>query len=843
MHELYLRLKPFYEKFLERIEPYGLVTSERHEICLSFFIKFIGIYIIVRSEIITTSLKKSRNLRKYIHEILFQQKKETGINSFIFDETIVAIFHATHLETQIKDALTPKEWDNLVNILNEYKCIISERFSDENQFLDEISPEFLSYLTESLLIDFERFFSLESQPKLSKRKDKGVYFTPWTLIKKIVKKTLTKFESGQIIDLKILDPSCGTGSFLIFCANELFNNYGSGEASKITFNIIKNNIYGVDLSFSCILVTKIRLLFWVLDKVKVVSEFNFKRIFRNILIGNSLFGIYDESFQYPLNYDSTIEKIHFLLTTQKSKGKYSWISTSFLFKKRKDEDLSRDDMEKINKLFNSLFDRIYFNSIQNLQAEVKPRTIFDEEELDSIALFHWGLAYPEVLKQGGFDIVLGNPPYGRSVLSPSEKQLIKLLYKSSHGESKKYSLNVASAFIERSINLLSPQGVLGLIVPYSILRVEEFELLRKYILTKTQVWAIHDESNAFADVTLEMCLLFLNKNPIKDYNVEIKPRYNIAANSEVNISIFKKYDRFMIYYNDLWDLINNIGKQDIISGDYGIDHRIVRKDLNPEYSEKYHVPFLHSGRCVRNYGLNPKYFQFSKPYPRNYRFTKYYREPRIITTAIGNKFRVAYKPEKFIPGTNVSILEIPPEYHYYPMIILLNSDLINYLLKRYVLNFSRLTVYLHKYYTRLIPIKYPFEFETEWKILCSYLLFLTQCQLSLGFRFKNRIKYLHTITNYLVYELYFPGLVPSEKKLIVILSQYLNPIEITGFFDLIFERDLKGTTNERVLKNIVQENRLVISRFLKLINNDPDLKNIKRLFADQILIQRIKSEI
>ena len=241
--------------------------------------------------------------------------------------------------------------------------------------------------------------------------------------------------------------------------------------------------------------------------------------------------------------------------------------------------------------------------------------------------------------------------------------------------------------------------------------------------------------------------------------------------------------------------------------------------------------------------MNPNYFQFSKPYPRNYRFTKYYRESKIITTAIGNKLRAAYKPEKIIPGTNVSILEIPSDYHYFPMLIILNSDLINYLLKRYILNFSHLTVYLHKYYTKMIPIKYPFDFESEWKILCTYLLFLTQCQLSLGFHFKKRIKYLYTTVNYLVYELYFPKLVESEKKLIVALSQYLNPIEISGFFDLIFERNLKGTTNERVLKKIIRENRQIISKFLKLIRKDPDVRRIRRLFADQILVQRIKSEL
>ncbi len=42
--------------------------------------------------------------------------------------------------------------------------------------------------------------------------------------------------------------------------------------------------------------------------------------------------------------------------------------------------------------------------------------------------FHWSLSFPEILIKGGFDICLGNPPYGRSILTIAEKDLLKISY-------------------------------------------------------------------------------------------------------------------------------------------------------------------------------------------------------------------------------------------------------------------------------------------------------------------------------------------------------------------------------------------------------------------------------
>jgi hypothetical protein len=363
------------------------------------------------------------------------------------------------------------------------------------------------------------------------------------------------------------------------------------------------------------------------------------------------------------------------------------------------------------------------------------------------------------------------------------------------------------------------------------------------MLERTVIWQINDESAAFADVTLEMCSIFLTKKVESDYEVTIKPRPSIQAEEKVPISIFRKYNRFMIYYNHLWDKIERQGLviNGVVSGDYGIDHRILKKDLSSKISRKYPICYLHSGRSVTKYALNPKYFQWSKPHPTNERFSTYFREPRLVNTAIGNRFRVAYKPEKIVPGTNVSILEVSSSYHYYPMLILLNSDLINYLLKRYILNFSHLTVYLHKYYTKMIPIKYPREFEHEFTTLASYLLFLNQAIMFGKLAQNKRTEYLLNLSNYLVYDLYFPEILGISSNLAVNVGKYLKPIDIESFIDLIFFQESE-TDQERLLQ-VISSNWKTIKKVTNQLRRDEEIRQHKKTIFNHKIVRHICKEL
>ncbi|MFX1505264.1 MAG: Eco57I restriction-modification methylase domain-containing protein, partial [Promethearchaeota archaeon] len=801
MIQLYSSLKPFYEKFLTRGQSYGLSPHKIHETALNLFIKFLGVFIleICKNWKEENLLGESQRIRKSIHEILFQK---TSFNPQLYPKGVPPILDdllkISHQESQFKDSLSPEEWDKLVELLIVQQWTYSENFDVTKTKETLISPEFLSYFYENVLNNFENFFRLT--PKISKRKHKGVFYTPWRIIREITDKCLdhhTILHSG--IDKKrgllILDPSCGTGSFLIYAAESIYQRYNEvNKSEKISpQEIVENYLYGIDLSQSSLTVAKFRLLFWILKSDPTVIDSLPTWLFRNICAGNSLFGLYKERIQYPLDYSTLLLRINKYLDEgeEHSQGEQNWLETSLRTKELKrgsQLDLTRQAViQKADEELLFLVNTFYQNWLRKrLQNYPRPAPL-KRRDLEMVTPFHWGIAFPEVILQGGFDIVLGNPPYGRSILSKIEKSTLKLIYKSCSGENpKKYSLNAASAFIERSITVLKHNGILGLIVPFSILRVEEFETLRKFILERTVILQINDESAAFADVTLEMCSIFLAKKVESDYEVMIKPRSSIQAEKTVPISIFKRYNRFMIYYNKLWDKIESQGLviNGVVSGDYGIDHRILKKDLSSKISQKYPICYLHSGRSVAKYALNPKYFQWSKPHPTNERFSRYFREPRLVNTAIGNRFRVAYKPEKIVPGTNVSILEVSSSYHYFPMLILLNSDLINYLLKRYILNFSHLTVYLHKYYTKMIPIKYPREFEHEFSTLASYLLFLNQTIMFGKLAQNKRTEYLLNLSNYLVYDLYFPEILGISSNLAVNVGKYLKPIDIDSFLGI-----------------------------------------------------------
>ncbi|MFX0181506.1 MAG: Eco57I restriction-modification methylase domain-containing protein [Candidatus Hodarchaeota archaeon] len=861
MQELFSNLKVFYEKFLQRGLSYGLSHQQIHESSLNLFIRFLGLFFFAPWEKMNNNNSKMfsypRKVRMFIHKLLFQGDPENIplILSKIFS-------NVTHIENQLKDALTSDEWDELIDLLLSQKWTVNEDFNDITSEENTISPEFLSYFYEAVLNEYEKFFSLKSTPKLSKRKHKGIFFTPWLIIKEITDSCLDRFESqnpelfnNSGLTIRILDPSCGTGSFLLYAAESLFtrlknkNNYNS----RLAQNIAENCIYGVDLSHSSLTAARIRILCWIITKnnYDIVNLPNW--LFSNIKHGNSLFGMCKEKIQYPLDYSLVLTRImNYLRFDERDKSQATatkeknWLNISLELKKGKkilghsySENKSHQNAEEeLHHLVNTFYSNWLKRKLKNYN---KTKTI-KVADIYKITPFHWGIAFPEVILDGGFDIIVGNPPYGRSVLSRIEKSITKLIYYSCSGPAKKYSLNAASAFIERSTILLKLNGIMGMIVPYSILRVEEFESLRDFLLKKSKIWRIHDESSAFSDVTLEMCSIFLIKLQDSDYGISISPRPNIQADSSVPVNIFRKYKRFMIYYDKLWDKVTKQGRLGIVKGDYGIDHRIVGKDLSPKYTSKYRIPFLHSGRSVSKYGLNPKYFQWSKAHPNNKRFSTYFHEPRLINTAIGNRLRVAYKPEKIIPGTNVSILEIPSSYHFYPMLILLNSDLINYLLKRYILNFSHLTVYLHKYYTNIIPIKYPKEYEKEFTLLASYLIFLNQSSLIQMYEYDKRIDYLNNLANYLVYDLYFPEILNISTTFTSIISKFLVPIELDAFLDLIFEKDLEISDSKR-LHRIANANKKIIYRVTNRLRDNEEVRYHKKSIYQNSLVTQIRKEL
>jgi hypothetical protein len=136
------------------------------------------------------------------------------------------------------------------------------------------------------------------------RKEQGIYYTPTYVVDYIVKNTvgenLKNKQLKKVKDIKILDPACGSGSFLIKAFDYLNENLSLSKESKqqridhqgqysIKTEILKNNLYGVDLDNKAVEITKLNLLLKAAEKNRKLPE----EIDLHIKHGNSL--IDDES--------------------------------------------------------------------------------------------------------------------------------------------------------------------------------------------------------------------------------------------------------------------------------------------------------------------------------------------------------------------------------------------------------------------------------------------------------------------------------------------------------------------------------------------------------------------
>ncbi len=265
---------------------------------------------------------------------------------------------------------------------------------------------------------------------LKKRKEQGIYYTPKFIVDYIVQNAL-----GPVLDkcksindlqkIKILDPACGSGSFLVAAMNFLIKKYEEFDTKPdglLKIQILQNNIYGVDLDKQAVELARLNLLLNTFDsKIKLPGLEN------NIKNGNSLISGTDEEL------------------------------TKYFGKNYRDK---------------------------------KP--------------FNWQEEFPDVFKQGGFDCVIGNPPWGANI--DEDGEYLKKVFPNSTKEKK----DTYKTFIDQSILLLKTTGRIGFVVPNSFLYQPSYEDL-KALIARYQYFVVNLGEHIFGNVELPCCILILDK--------------------------------------------------------------------------------------------------------------------------------------------------------------------------------------------------------------------------------------------------------------------------------------------------------------------------------------------
>jgi adenine-specific DNA methylase len=137
----------------------------------------------------------------------------------------------------------------------------------------------------------------------------------------------------------------------------------------------------------------------------------------------------------------------------------------------------------------------------------------DEEERARVNAFDWKAAFPEVFAQGGFDVVIGNPPYIRIQAMQEWASEQVEYFKQKYKAATKGNYDIYVVFIEKALSLLNSKGKLGFILPHKFFNAQYGEPARELISQGRHISKIvhFGDQQVFDGATTYTCLLFLNK--------------------------------------------------------------------------------------------------------------------------------------------------------------------------------------------------------------------------------------------------------------------------------------------------------------------------------------------
>lgn len=596
-------------------------------------------------------------------------------------------------------------FDDLFSFLASYNFTVDENDPDDAEI--GVDPEMLGKIFESLLED---------------NKAKGAFYTPKEIVRYMCKESLIAHLVSKLPDLsdkvirtfvethemqpelepcrddlesalrevKICDPAIGSGAFPMGLLNELWRcreALGTGLSRlQLKKEIIENNIYGVDIERGAIDIARLR--FWLSivvdsENAEPLPNFDYKFMQGNSLIES--YGGFDLSriAGKPVGRPSTSTQLVIGL----------------------DSDLSQKNLQRLLREYFSVTDHQKKATMRSaINAEVKtliresvggtPTFLAKLNALDPSAnqdFFLWHTWFKDIFDKGGFDIVIGNPPYVNIAnIKPNEyRELLQKSFRSTRNKCDLYAY-----FIERAFKL-SSSGIVSFIVPVTWKATDSFKKLREIIFKEHSVLQIVNLNYGTFDATVKPMILIMSSRFKHNYEIEVYQEsfrllYNIDSQE-----VFNNMDLSIDTESNLLDkeLLKSIEKNCITLGSIikfsrGIktsnDKRFIGFSCNNEDYKK-----VYRGRNIRPYSFDwaGEYIWYRPdlmkekvgclPHSRSF-----FEVPeKLVMQRIGMQLSVAYDDGQnyFLDTVNVSRYDsVDKKYSLKFLCGLLNSKVVNF---------------------------------------------------------------------------------------------------------------------------------------------------------------------
>ena len=515
------------------------------------------------------------------------------------------------------------EFDKVLDVLvikDDFFDVIYD-FSDYD-FDSDVDVNILGHIFEQSISDIEKLKSdikdNEFDKNESRRKKEGIYYTPQYITSYIVENAVggyledikedmgyydlpdiekagsdswqtrytnqhLKFYDNyeeKLKEIKVLDPACGSGAFLNQAFDYLLQEHQwlnkqrdllkGGQSSiyaleGVQRNILKNNLYGVDLNEESVEITKLSLWLKTANKNKPLTNLD-----DNIKCGNSL---------------------------------------------------------------------------------------IDDPEVADDKAFDWKEEFSDIMVRGGFDVVIGNPPYVLFQNIGDNSSVIE--YIKNNYESASYKIDTYPLFIELGIKLCRKNGYISFITPNTFLKNKFSKDIRRFIVENTSVVKIVNFfTKIFEDASVDTVIFSLVKDiknnqiiKVVDFDGEVFD-IEFADSRTFKQKNIKPNDYF--FNLDITDsdykVLNKIKSNKKTFGDlgrayFGIQTFDREKYVSNKRINGYYKPVVDGGNIFRYYLSPPtEYVEFLKENVKSGGNKKVYHSKRVLVRQIGKYPKGAYSP-------------------------------------------------------------------------------------------------------------------------------------------------------------------------------------------------------
>ena len=400
-----------------------------------------------------------------------------------------------------------------------------------------VDPEMLGKVFESLMAEGERASS-------------GSFYTPREIVDVLVGRAVAEWaaagdetlrdgilkaiDSGDLSDdlraaapdvvrrleaVTILDPACGSGAFLLSALTileRLIALLSGARPASLRQQIVERSLYGVDLKAEAVRLCELRLWLAIVAGSEVPAEEvrPLPNLDRNILQGNSLLGPLD--FLGGARADVYREWVWGIRAQRDLIERYRCAQREerpviYRLLRAGDRRLACDllsraieaDEQELQSLMvprSDLFGRPVAEdvaAVRQLQERLREtQKTLERVENEEADFFAFDVHFAHVMSAGGFDIVTGNPPWVRNArIEAGARRMYRErypLFRGATDASGFHQPDLSVAFVERSIALAAPDGIVSMLLPAKFANASYAATLRQFLLDRTSIVAILD---------------------------------------------------------------------------------------------------------------------------------------------------------------------------------------------------------------------------------------------------------------------------------------------------------------------------------------------------------------